>query len=171
MFPVVDGRNVHAERTCCLFVTQSPAHDQIDGGSFVVVETLHGRSKFSGANEFLLNFTRYDLGFWSLICPSRTPKILPYFAKTTISVISLSNQILTDSVEVTHCHHSSFKIFHPQQPKKHLLSDIRGSFGSDQSTQESEDLGMMGLVEVLHHQDPRCRRRMRLQVVSRSVER
>jgi hypothetical protein len=72
MFPVVDGRSVHAERTRCLFVTQSPADDQVDGGSLVFVEALHGRSKISGANESLLNFTRWNLGFWSLIRVSRT---------------------------------------------------------------------------------------------------
>ena len=124
VFPIGDGCDTHSKRVSRLLMTQSPTHNQLDGRLLFVRQSAHGRSKRLGANTDRLYRTPHALRITVLFVCRRTPKILQDLAKSTISVISLANEILTHSIEITHRDVSSFEIIDPKQRKEDFLHDI-----------------------------------------------
>ena len=127
----------------------------------MVVQTIHRRPEISCTDDDLPGMSRGLAETPGLIRFSQSPNVLHDFSTTAIAVIRLPHEILADSVEVTHCHHTSFEIFDSKKANKNLLGDICRRAGPDQPTEKTRHLGVVCLVQILHQLNSRWRWRFR----------
>jgi hypothetical protein len=163
VFPIVDGGDIHAKSHSCLLITQPPTHDQSNRRLLVVRQASQGCLEPPGVDPG--DARAPDFHFRSPIGRHAEPP--PFFrseptcilsadrlerpSRTPLLVISLADEVLTYSKEITHGDLARFEIFEAEETKEHFLDHVLGTFGPDQAANEGSKGSVMPLVERTNH--------------------